>query len=264
MADISIITSLYKSEKYLKRYFFFAERLQRKLRRNKIRLEIVLIANEANNFEKKIIDNYRNKTDIKVFEVPRESLYASWNRGIVESSGEIIGFWIVDDIRFAKAIVKGCEVLRTENVQIVYFSYFIIGYAIINRLRKIGNFPLPKIFLESPIEYARNEFINGMHAGPFFLFKKSVFNIVGKFDERLKIIGDYEWLVRAVLKDIVFKKVNLSSGLFFIHDSNISGSNKQRHIIELEFVYRKYSIDKSYSLTDDDMLIVQELLKNKL
>lgn len=222
MTDISLITSLYRARQYLPRYVERASQASYELRSQGIELELLIVANDAEPQERVLLDAFAaSEAGVQVLYVERETLYASWNRGIKAASGEVIGFWNADDARTSAGLVEGLRRLR-GGCELVYFTFEIYQNG-----RKLRDFaPTP-----SEIEVHRRR----MQAGPFFMFRRELYERVGPFDERFRIIGDWEWCVRA-LAETEFCHSNVCAGQFFIHGGNLSNLGSTRDRVESNVV----------------------------
>lgn len=230
---ISFITSLYKSDLYLKKYISNLEFFSKYLKEKKVDFEFIIISNEPNESEKNILNKLAvDNNFIKLNFVPRESLYASWNRGINLSQGEIIGFWNVDDKRYPKAIVKAFDLFK-NGAKLVYFPFIYKRY--------IKIFSLPVLFKKivvKPPKFEKEKFIKEMHCGPFFMFIKKLYVQVGPFDENFKIAGDFDWCVRAA-KITNFTLCNEIAGVFINEGTSLSGSKNKIHQEENQIILNK-------------------------
>src|SRR5262245_20873775 len=104
--DISFITSLYRSARFLPLYTQRLLDAIQPLLQAHLTLEVLLVANDADDTERALINDlivqaacYAPALTIQAHYVPRENLYASWNRGLRLMQGDIFGFWNVDDFR---------------------------------------------------------------------------------------------------------------------------------------------------------------------
>jgi len=235
---ISIITSLYKSERYLIRYQRYLLRVLNYLKRRNIRNEVIILANEPNEIEKEILNSIlKTGYDIKITYVKYETLYASWNRGVQMSSGRAITFWNVDDIRFGKALINGYKKILNGG-DVIYFPFIIIS-----RYKYFKYIPIPKIYLDYPKKFNRELFRTGMFCGPFFMASRSAFDNIGLFDEQFRIAADMEWCIRAADKNQVFKYDLAIAGLFIRHGNTLSGNRRSNlQEIENQVIYRRYNI----------------------
>ena len=212
---LSIITSLYKSEKYLRDYFDAVEKFANDI--SDIPFEIHAIANKASKEERLLLSSFEKKNSyFKVHYIPLESLYATWNRGVSLAKYENVTFWNVDDIRFAKAAISGLKVLQ-ENAKLVYFPFVYKRY-----ISFFGYDILAKKITFYPPEFDRQRFVKEMHCGPFFMFQKALFKEIGPFDESFKIAGDYDWCVRAA-SHTPLTKCDDVAGIFHKRDGTLSG-----------------------------------------
>jgi len=251
---ISIITSLFNSEIYIKRYSKHLLRVIKYLNKRQVNYEVIIITNYPSKEEK--TELYRLNSLIKnckIIEVERETLYTSWNRGIKVSKGNAITFWNVDDIRFGKAIIKG-ERLIKKGADIIYFSFIMIW-----KHKYFRYLPIYRIAIIKPPRFSiqRNE--EGMIGGPFFMFNSKILENVGYFDEQFKVVGDYDWFIRAGRKGIKFLSSFLLAGLYIKQGTALSGgSNNCIHKVENQVLYRRFNLrDKLEKLTSEE----KEILK---
>ena len=240
--DLSLITSLFRSERYLPRYTDHVLRVAHECR--DLTLQLILVANDASPREREWIARLQNEArtisnlQIVPLFVARETLYASWNRGVRASAAECIGFWNVDEIRNADALSEAREAMRA-GAELVYFPFFEI-----TRTKRWGFFNDFAInFLTVP-SFNRADFTRGMMVGPFFIFARRLYDRIGPFDEQFRIVGDFEWCVRAAkVTDFHFAR---ALGGAFIHDgTGLSARGNPRHPAENNIVYLRHgALDK--------------------
>src|SRR3990167_3573116 len=75
------------------------------------------------------------------------------------------------------------------------------------------------------------EFALSMHCGPFFIFSRSLYDKVGPFDEQFRIVGDFDWCIRAVKISDKFMLSAKVAGVFKRTGDTLSGGNL-RHAAE--------------------------------
>src|SRR3989339_415340 len=102
---ITIITALYKSDKYLPSYAKKINVVAEVLTENNIKFEFILVPQLPTNNEKLILDELAKLPWLRVIENEKPSLYAAWNRAIENSKGDGICFWNVDDSRVPEALM---------------------------------------------------------------------------------------------------------------------------------------------------------------
>lgn len=213
---ISIITSLYRSEPHLPHFLKYVSKIHKNLEANGVVFEHIIIANDITPEEENLLSN--TTLHFILHKVPRESVYASWNRGVRESKGLYISFWNVDDIRFYESFIEGKNTLDS-GYDATYFSF------IYKRYIEIFGIPfLVKRTTVTPQEYEAVVFRTTFPVGPFFMVKKSVFENNGYFDETYKIAGDFDWWSRLAHTDISVKKTNTLGGIFTNNGKTLSGS----------------------------------------
>lgn len=217
MPDISITSSLYRAEKFLPRwqkslYDFANEAIQLGLK-----FEVNAIANEPSEAELEILNKLKKESWFNLHLVKRESIYASWNRGVEVAQANVVTSWNVDDIRNAKAIQIGLNKIA-EGAELVYFPFTYKRY-----IKLFNTDILVKKVLVNPPAFSREIFTKEMHCGPFYLFTKSLFKKVGPYDETFRIAGDYDWCVRSAKISNSIVKVGVNSGTFEKRVGTLSG-----------------------------------------
>lgn len=213
---ISIVTSLYKSELHLPYFLRNAKKVHSDFKNQNVTFEHILIANDYSEEERMLIGN--SGLNFKIISVPRETLYASWNRGTKASIYNHITFWAVDDSRFSKAFIDGMKKLD-DGFHATYFPYIYKRYIYLFGIKILVMFKVV-----NQINYDRDLFKVGMYAGPHFMFTKEAFNISGEFDETFRIAGDFDWWSRAAKNNLKITKTNTLSGVFNNDGRTLSGS----------------------------------------
>lgn len=236
---ISIITSIYKSELFLSKYLRRIESFQKNGTKLNLNMEFIIIANDISSIEENILKNHQI-ANLKTIRVPRETLYASWNRGIREASSEIITIWNVDDIRFPKALLRGVYEIQNGG-ELVYFSFIIFGVIRYLFFKKKIRLPLLYIKKVTAVPYNRELFIKGCMCGPVFMFHRCVIEKIGFFDESFIVAGDFDWFARAAFMNIAFKGLRTTGGIFFVHSNNLSVANSKVQANENNTILNRYN-----------------------
>jgi len=181
---ISVILSLYRAERFLRLYF------ESVLEQSVLDLvELSIVHNDPTEEERAIIDEFETRIRMVRCDVPRESLYVSWNRAIAQSSGEYLVCWNVDDLRSKKSLEYMANTLNKDSS---------IGWT-------YGDFVVSKIFGETqgvlikPPEWSRELGTRGAIGGPFFMWRRNLISSVGWFDEQFRSGGDFDYTVRLSL-----------------------------------------------------------------
>lgn len=193
--------------------------------------QFIIISNDPTWREIKKIESLKTKCppycDIRIEFVARETLYASWNRGVRMSDAPIICFWNVDDLRNAKALAEGVDLIKSGN------DFVCFPYIVFNKSRKAFFTDL----LDLDLDLRKHNFV----IGPFFMVSKALFNKVGPFDEQFHITGDFEWQFR-VATATPFSRGNSIGGLFIADGNNLSSKMSPRHYVERNIIFTRYQL----------------------
>lgn len=226
MFKVSIILSLYNSEKYLKKYFDDAL-----LQKGIENIEFSIVHNEPSKEEIKLIEEYKEKLNIVYQAVPLEGLYTSWNRAIKQSSGEYLACWNVDDLRYYDSIERMVDTLdRNPDIGFTYGDIVIVK----KFGEKDGRFVKSKNF-------TRRLGTTGAIGGPFFMWRKSLIDKVGYFDEQFRSGGDFDYTVRLSIFSSG-KKTNGVIGFFLNEGNGLSTKNANLQILERTVIELRYGI----------------------
>lgn len=231
MTSISVLTSLYNCKEYLDRFFYNAEKIT-----NLDEVEFIFIHNDSTEKEKEIIDNFLklNKINYQYVEVPREGLYKSWNRGIQLAHGKYIAIWNVDDIRFPDSFILQRDILdRHIDVALTYGNYHIT--------RKYGEVGERII---NTIDINKETWFKKFQGGCFLMWRKSIHESIGYFDEQFVSLGDQDFWYRVIEKYKV-KRSEGSLGSFLAEpNKGISKSSNiplyEKNIIGLRYGFFTY------------------------
>lgn len=216
MPSVSITSSLYKTEKYLPNWEKSLRAFATDTEGVGLNFEINAIANDPSNAELEVLKKLEKETWFNLYIVPRESIYASWNRGVQVANSQVCTSWNVDDSRNLPAILDGLNKIK-EGAEMVYFPFIYKRY-----INFLGIDVLVKRKLITPPAFAREKFSREMHGGPFYLFTKTLYQKVGPYDESFRIAGDYDWCARASqVSDFV--KSDLVAGVFEKREGTLSG-----------------------------------------
>ncbi|MEO1647043.1 MAG: glycosyltransferase family 2 protein [Chloroflexota bacterium] len=215
MPDISLITSLYRSDEHLPTYIEAVEAVARDLA---LSLEVVIVANDATEAERHLLDTFALSDILQVTLIycPRETLYASWNRGIALANSDIMGFWNVDDFRTVEGLQTGYKHL-SGSAELVELAF------------EVREGDAVKSY---PPQYQPDSLSPKACTGPFFMFHREVYTRAGEFNPHFRISGDYEWCKRSPVREANVVRSDVVGGTFVQHDSNLSGGRNPRQHIE--------------------------------
>jgi hypothetical protein len=220
---VSLITSLYRGEAYLPTYGQHVKRFLAYTEQAGLDVEILVIANDPTPTERTLLADL----PVRVIETARETLYASWNRGIAAMTSDIFAPWNVDDERDGAALVEGYALMQQ-------------GYTLVDMPMRVvqtlpGLIPRQRRFVRAPSIH-ESQFTRKHGLTAFVLIHRCLFTEVGLFDPHFRIMGDMEWAGRAQ----ALAKIAVSQregGTFYLHGGNLSGTNNPREMMEFNIIF---------------------------
>ncbi len=235
--SVAIISSLYRCEKHLPAFaaavFGFAKRVSE----SGIAVHYLPIVNDATRDEVAQIDRLAREINSRYYGrmmphyVPRETLYASWNRGIALTQAPYFAPWNADDIRSADAFIEGYQALQA-GAELVDF-----GFTRVMLYRRLSLWPRARR-TAVPCLYDRERFTRRNGLGPFFMASRSLFDRAGRFDERFRVAGDMEWASR-VHSSARFQPGRANGGEFMIHGGNLSNTGGEIEEVEVDIIFMR-------------------------
>jgi hypothetical protein len=248
---ISVITSLYRSEAHLPAYRARVLDVAGQVKAAGLALEVVLVANDPTDGERDHLRHLAWSVDgigtVIPLEVPRENLYASWNRGIASSSGLCLAIWNVDDARYADALIEGYRLIA-DGCEIVDFPF-----TAVREIRWLGLFNMQHQ-RRLPPQYDPVNFRRKTRTGPFFMFSRAVYDRVGPFDGHFRIAGDFDWCARPAARAAKFCAGQSLAGTFFLRGTNLSGSGSPFEDVEDNIVLLRQGRWDELVPADPDLL----------
>ena len=221
MIKISVLISLYKCQEYLERYFLNILEIE-----NLNEIEFIIIHNDPSDNETNTINSFLNtnqQVNYQYLAVPREGLYKSWNRGIQLSKALYIAIWNVDDIRFPDSLKLQAEALDgNENIALVYGDLYIST-----------SFDNKNLIYNKTYDINKSSWHNSFQDGAFIMWRKSVHDTIGYFDEQFIIGGDRDFWFRITDKH---KAVKISAPLGIYLQERGKGISKNSNKLNYEFI----------------------------
>ena len=185
MYRISVITSLFHCAQYLDYYFDGVDAVT-----NFDECEFVLVHNDPQPEEDRIIEKrIAGRKNFIHLRVPREPLYASWNRGIAESHAPYLANWNVDDRRTPDSLALMAATLDSAPDAAMTYGDTI-------GIREIGQVTGQQQFQAPYNEKTKKRFLHSHFIGCFQMWRRSIHEKVGYYDEQFKLAGDYEFQIR--------------------------------------------------------------------
>lgn len=143
---------------------------------------------------------------IRLFAQANRGPSAARNRGVEEAAGAFIGFIDADDLWPEGKVENQLRpMLEEPRIDVT-----------LGRIRKLEpDNSRPECFRPS------NETCYGVQLGSA-LFRRSVFERVGAFDETLRYSEDHDWFFRARERETSMVRVDADGLLYRVHDSSVS------------------------------------------
>ena len=256
MTKVSTITPCYKMKRYMDG---FLENVKTQTHKD---LEIVMDHNDPTDYELDLISEYNkeydNLTHIKVEGV--DPIGISMNRCINYSSGEYFCIWNVDDLRTPESIEIMANTLdENPDVDFVYGNYIVVS--------SFGS-------TEGQLvdETGKEEWLTkGMILGPFFMFRKSIIEKSGLFDEQLVSGADFDLALRLAFNG---KGKHIPEVLGYYLNEGMGASTRpnskqplERTVIELRYdlnVLEPYLIPEAIKYDVENIIMNNKKYKAKL
>lgn len=185
----TVITASFNSEKTIDKT------IESLLNQNYTNFEYIIIDGNSKDSTLEIIKSFEQKfkeknITYKFISEPDKGIYDAWNKGIKLSEGEWISFLGSDDLYFNDALLNYYEILQSRNDINFICSKIEIVDENWNKLKLYGE-PFSKEKLNRKMSFAQ---VGAFH-------RRDLFTIVGNFDFNYKIVGDFDFYLRA--KDVI-------------------------------------------------------------
>jgi len=207
---ISVIVSVYNSEKFLPEYLKF---VNEQFCEN---FEIIFVDANSTDSSLEIIKNFNFRRGISSQVLPEKSkisIYQAWNIAIRASRSKYIVNWNTDDILFPSALqTYKAYCTKFPDVDLFYGGCFLCREQNISSINNIFMWP----------EYSHQTLLQRCICGPFPLVKKSAIKNVGLFDENYISSGDYDMWLSLSKNNYKFKRIPEIVGSFLDRPDSVS------------------------------------------
>jgi glycosyltransferase involved in cell wall biosynthesis len=153
-------------------------------------IEIIIIDGNSSDNTTSYINNYIKKITHFISEED-SGIYHAMNKGLKLASGDLIYFLNAGDIFFSNDVVEKIiyEFKKNKKIDIIYGNIETIDL----KTKEIKNQIYGKIF--------KSYFFYTCFVQQAMFFRSNCFKRNGNFDESFRISGDYDWIVRGILKN---------------------------------------------------------------
>lgn len=205
---VSVITVCYNAEEFIE------HAITSVLAQTYTNIEYLIIDGNSNDNTVSIINKYKDKIHYFISESDN-GMYDAMNKGIKNASGDIFFFLNSDDVFYDKHVVE--NVVKTfqlnEDVELIYGP--------IIRTNPITN----ETFIKTHENISRSFLVHNAICQQGMFYKADCFKKVGIFDDTYKIVGDFEWTLRAFYKLKIKRKYYPQITVKF-RDGGMGGSDK--------------------------------------
>ncbi|MBU1864567.1 MAG: glycosyltransferase, partial [Candidatus Omnitrophica bacterium] len=165
----------------------------------------------------------------------RESVYQAWNRGIQAASGMYITNANTDDrLRPDAFEIMTTELKKNPAIALVYADFFITGYENMDFYNHI------RTGYSIKPDYSPRIMLSGCHMGPQPVWRKSIHEKIGYFDESFKVGGDYEFWCR-LAQHYPMKHIRKFLGLYLHNPTGVMNANPIVREKERKIIHRRYA-----------------------
>ena len=251
---VSAIVSTYQSERFMRGCL---EDLERQTIANDLEIVVIDSASPQNDgaIVKEFQKRYANIVHIRTPE--RETMYASWNRGIKAARGKYVTNANTDDRHRADALEILARTLEENpDVTLAYADYMVTRTE--NDTFECAH-PVQRFEL---LDFVPVHLLRGCYVGPQPLWRRDVHEEHGYFDEQMVAAGDYEFWLR-IARNRRFLHVRQCLGLYLESPTSVEHANEElcrREAEEARTRYAKEILKAAKEANVARMLTVQERL----
>lgn len=181
MLKISVITASYNNGKTVQQTFDSV------LSQTYPMVEYIVIDGCSTDGTLQILESYRSQLDVLISE-PDDGIYDALNKGILHSSGDIVGFLHADDLFESRDTLENiANAFDIPGVEAVYGD---LVYVRKNDTSKIVRYWKSCAFNEKLL------YKGWMPPHPTLYLKRSVYERLGMFNTQYRIAADYDLILR--------------------------------------------------------------------
>lgn len=228
---VSAIVSTYNSERFLRGCL---EDLEHQTITD--RLEIIVVNSGSQQNEETIVKEFQQKYDNIVYirTEQREGIYTAWNRAVRVARGQFITNANTDDRHREDALEIMAKTLQSSpDVALVYGDQICTdtpnGTFAVHHATEMAKRP----------DYSRQRLLLGCCVGSQPMWRRSLHNEIGYFDETLTSAGDWDFWLR-ISNKYPFKHIPEFLGLYYYNEHGIEHGRKIHSLYERYIVGRRY------------------------
>jgi glycosyltransferase involved in cell wall biosynthesis len=228
---VSAIVSTYNSERFLRGCL---DDLEQQTIADK--LEVIVVNSGSQENEEAIVREYRQKYNniIYIKTEHREGIYSAWNRAVKVARGTFLTNANTDDRHREDALEKMAQtLLANPDVALVYGDQVCTD-------TPNGTFANHHVIeMAKRPEYSRERLLFGCCVGSQPMWRKSLHDELGYFDETLTCGSDWDFWLRISSK-YKFKHIPDFLGLYYYNEDGIEHGRK------IHSLYERYAVGRRY------------------
>lgn len=179
--------------------------------------------------------------------VERESLYRAWNRGARYSRARYISNANLDDRHradFFETLSRDLD--REPSVQLIYPAQYLttIANEHFRDHHPVRSWAWP--------DYTLEQLRIGNHVGSQPMWRRTLHQKIGWFEERYRIAGDYDFWCRIAHRVGPLKLHPVHIGLYYFNGAGIEHGDPVKSEAEVAEICARYGIQKNYEISADD------------
>ncbi len=231
------------------------------LNQQECNFEYIVIDGLSTDSSVEIIKNVKHNKNISFKWISEKDtgVYNAMNKGVKMSTGEYLLFLNSGDIFYSSNVIR--EFYNFESLEDI-----IVGKLMIKTSDVIDE----NYIKEIPDELTANYLFNDYLPHPATFIKKKIFEKLGLYNERNKIVSDWEFFAKALLVyNFSYKKINLLVSCFV--PNGLSSLPENAKLIEMEkrrFLKKQFprflKDDENYNLLKKEKLIYSESMEKKI
>lgn len=161
---------------------------------------------------------------LKVVSEPDKGMYDALNKGVKLAHGEIIGFLNTDDFYPANILSEIAALFTNRAVEAV------AGQAEVVRVGKDSLLETFNSVAPCNPDHLLQRTILEMPAFNAWFFRRSIFEKVGSFNDRYRIIADREFMIRLALAGITYASTDHTTYFYLQHAGSLTFSKHRPYL----------------------------------
>ncbi|VAW77385.1 O-antigen biosynthesis protein [hydrothermal vent metagenome] len=219
-------------------------------------IEILVIDAASPQNERAVVEKFQqNHPNIRYHRTPeRIGIYAAWNLAVDMANGDYLVSCSTNDRLRGDA----CEILSRAlddqpDVALVYGNSFLTK----DPHRNLDNAALSSMYIWP--EYRYETLLDRSMVGPHAMWRRSVHETVGRFDESLLALGDQDFWIRLGEQHKLLALPDFT-GLYLVSDDSLTG-NTDVSSVEEDYVHMRWSWRHRYEKWFKNRLEVPEAVR---